>query len=463
MPSLSSLGRFAIKGLLWSGGVFLGLLLLWLTANRLLDQAPDPAREAFAASVGAQVPDERNIAVGILGLTAPANSDFMEYGKSVKASIDSGLPWSKVREMQTGPKALQLTVDHDQLSCWLEPDLPLFKSCRPFSEAPGVIEQNGELLRRFRALYALDRLAAPRYYYGTAYLDAAKLSVADMQLDLRRHAFAQAYAKWRDQLAFTRRTLQGEDGWVGKYVGFVATGILLPFLDDLVIADPETAKQHQAELVALLRPGGAGDINPEGISRAEYAGLAYFLDHPETARWSDRPVIDWMIHRLSQKNRVLNRYTAFLKEYGKAIMQPWGRVDEEATRLRTKYAYNVDGWDLTIDPIGTVFLSLHIYGELKTFAGLRYAYVVESKLRLASLMVQIAANDVRDADIPAYLKSADRSLWDVFSNSPMRWDAKNRRIYFIDPLDKCMINYVRVPPPKGSGLPPPPFSPPWIC
>lgn len=60
-------------------------VVVWFAANRLLDPAPSPERKALSGSADARIEDSGNAAVGILGLTAPKGSDFIQHGIRVKA------------------------------------------------------------------------------------------------------------------------------------------------------------------------------------------------------------------------------------------------------------------------------------------------------------------------------------------------------------------------------------------
>src|SRR5205814_9310686 len=118
-------------------------------------------------------------------------------------------------------------------------------------QAPTVLQQNKELLDRYKALYRLDSYENLAGYsiYAPAYLVVLKLSAAEMHVTLQQGNFEAAYRKWRDQFLFVKKNLRGTDGWVGKAIGLVAHGLTLPFLEDLMLADPSIARQHAAELV----------------------------------------------------------------------------------------------------------------------------------------------------------------------------------------------------------------------
>src|SRR6185436_7633589 len=149
----------------------------------------------------------------------------------VKEMYARNAPQEFIQDMVRGPRALRPTVENRDIICWLDPGLPPIEGCLPFDAAPDVLEQNGEILARYKSLYALDRYAAAGGYDFDAVSVLSKLVVADMQLDLRKGDAEAAYLKWRAQLKFSRGNLRGTDSWLGKAMGLVVLGTAMPFVD----------------------------------------------------------------------------------------------------------------------------------------------------------------------------------------------------------------------------------------
>lgn len=57
---------------------------------------------------------------------------------------------------------------------------------------------------------------------------------------------------------------------------------------------------------------------------------------------------------------------------------------------------------------------------------------IDGRLRLATLLIRIVRDDVEDADIPEFLRSAGTALANPFTQEPMSWDRTERRIHFGD-------------------------------
>jgi hypothetical protein len=221
-------------------------------------------------------------------------------------------------------------------------------------------------------------------------------------------------------------------------------------LEKILLADPAIAKRHATELRNVLRPEGIDGFNPYGAIRGEYVGLNAALNSPPQ-KVADFPVdrLHWLAFHLGQRNRILNRYYLFAREYTVALGLPWSRFDTEVARLRENFP-KLSDWDVTIDPFGSLFISEYIDGQLKTTELVRQMHRIEGTLRLSTLLVRIIDENVSDMAIPGFLASVEPELYDPFSGNPMRWDATQRRIYFPDPEYPCAFYVSLRVPPGGS-------------
>lgn len=443
---LRAIGKVA----LWLFAATFAIVVAWFAANRLLDEAPDPQRDTFLIKSEDRIPDAKNAAVGILGLSAPSGTDSVQHGSRVKALYEAGAPWAEIQKMVQGPSALTLTVNSDQVTCWLDPDHPAyagFKGCLPFERAAKVLQENREALDRFKSLFRMGAYSNLEGSRNQVFLVLPRLSAAEIHLSLRERQYEAAYRAWRDQLSFVKRNLRGPDTWVGKAIGLVAFGMTFELIENLVNANPRLASVHRKELLALLGPEGIQVFNPDGIVRAEYALLRQAFRHPPAAvkEWPvDR--LQWLTFYFGQQHRFFNRYYAFARDYASMLRLPWNQVEAEAARLREKHVLP-STWDLVLDPFGSLFLGRYVDSQLRAREMLRQMHIVDGKLRLATLLVRIVDEGVQDSDIPAFLASVDPAFHDPFSRNPMQWSAKERRIYFPDPENKClMYASLRLPP-----------------
>jgi hypothetical protein len=321
------------------------------------------------------------------------------------------------------------------------------EGCLPFDQAPAVLAENKELLERYRQLHGMKAYSGLGWNYSQAYLSVAKLAVAEMQVDLRKSDASTAFRKWRDQVFLARNTLQGPDTWVGKAVGLVVIGMSLPAIESILLADPKLAKAHAPALRKLLWPGGMEGFNPQGIVRAEYVLLRSAFES-EPKQVGDWPVdrLHWLAYHFGQRERILNRYYFFARDYSAILSLPWPQFEMEMRHLRETFPYP-SAWDVSIDPFGSLFLADYIEGQLKTRELIRQMHIIDGRLRLATLLVRIIDENVADSAIPRFLESAGPQFFDPFTGKPMRWDPKQRTIYFPDPEYPCaMYASLRVPP-----------------
>lgn len=442
-----SIVKGVAKVVLGTLAVLVAFVALWFAGNRWLDESPDPNRDAFLVSASDQLPDEGNIAIGILGLTAPRGHDFLEYGAKVKALDRKNAPWPEVQQMVRGPNTLQPTTESQQITCWLDPDNLQMKGCLPFDQAPVVIAENREILERYKQLHQMRAYSGLGWTNNQAYLSVTKLAVAEIHVDLQKRDAASAYRKWRDQVFLARNTLRGPDTWVGKAVGLVVIGMSLPVLESILLADPKLAKQHASELKTLLRPEGIKGFNPEGIVRAEYVLLRNAFES-EPQQVGDWPVdrLHWLAYHVGQRERILNRYYFFARDYAAILSLPWPLFEKEVQRLRETFDYP-SAWDISVDPFGSLFLADYVEGQLKTRQMIRQMHIIDGRLRLSTLLVRIIDERIADTAIAQFLESAGPEFSDPFTGKPMRWDPKERTIYFPDPEYPCaMYTSLRVPP-----------------
>jgi hypothetical protein len=454
MIRMAAVGRVVLKTTAW---LLIGILAfgaVWYAANRLLEPPIDGVLTDPLFSQANPIPDSQNAAIAILGITAPGRTDFVKHGARVKALYEANAPHGQILEALQGAKSLQPTVESAQVTCWLDPDWPAMDECLPFEKAPEILRANSELLDRMRAVHALRSYANTVPYVNQSYLTLAKLSVAEMQAELRKGDTEEAYQKWKAQFNSTRMMVRGTDSWVGRAVGLVAIGMTLPVLEKILNADPGIAKEHATELYQLVQPSGIDAFNPEGIVRGESALLKDVLSRLGDEKESSYNYrLYWLVEHMGQKNRILNRYAMFAPEYASAMRMPWKELNGEYERLRKKY-YEPEGWEMVLDPFGSVFFAVHIDSQLKAREMVRQMHYLDGKLRLATLVLQQINAGVDDDGIVEFLAAAGPELRDPFSGQPMQWDPKDRKIYMTDPDERCSVMaWFRLPAPRGTPRP----------
>ncbi|MCH9672190.1 MAG: hypothetical protein K0U93_12145 [Gammaproteobacteria bacterium] len=317
--------RVTLVLLKWTALLLCGVACVWFAANRFWDERPAAGREHFLSLSPFDVVAEQNLAIGILGLTAPPDVDVMMFGMKV-AEASRLSAWSDSSLMES-PGSLQPTVSARNIQCWLAPDVYQHDECLPFESAPEVIRSNAELIRRFREANLLDDYMHIGFLHNPAYLVVARLATADLLVHLRAGEYDVAYPKWRDQLRAARTMLRGPDDWIGKAYASITLAFTLQLLEEFLIAQPSIAKEHFAELSELLHPGGTADFNPEGLVRVGYANFLLGLQQPPPNPQSTRDWIHWLAVQFGQPERIRNRYYAFSREYERVPATRAGCID----------------------------------------------------------------------------------------------------------------------------------------
>jgi hypothetical protein len=196
--------------------------------------------------------------------------------------------------------------------------------------------------------------------------------------------------------------------------------------------------------------------------RTEYLVMDEFLRN--SARHSSDYLenLYWLAQNLGQPNRTRNRYLAFSLDYLETLRHPWRELPDRLANMRERY-YGID-WDFLVNPFGDLFVLSQVRWQLKTTEMLRQVYVLDGKMRLATSVVRMIHDGIRDDEIPVFLENVGPELSDPFTGKPMKWDSANGRAYFQSGDDKCWITYLRVPvwDPKSERKPPK-LSTPTIC
>ncbi len=439
---IGALPKLLLRIVAWGAGSVAALILIWFAANRLFDERPDPRRDAFLTSAEAVIPDAENLAVAIAGLDAPAGSDFLKHGAALKGLYDAHAPWPDIQREKQRPDTLKVTADSRQLDCWMDPDWPVWKDCLPFNGAAQALTENREILARYKALYKIDRYASFGEWHQQL-IPLTKLAVVEMRQDMSSGNYEAAYRKWRENFRFTRNQLRRQTDWVGKSIALVDFGVSFPIIEDLLVKQPSLARIHFDELEDLLRPQGIEIIDPAGVARAEYLHLERFFNTPYVAspEFDDR--LEWLGWKLAQRNRTQNRYLSYSIDLVAVLRQPWSSLADDLAKTIDRH--ESIGLDLVIDPFGSLLFFRNIYWQNKLTSLLRQVYISDGRLRLATLVVRAAQEQVKDADLLVFLANAAPELYDPFSNKPMLWDPEHGRIYFLSGDDKCSITPFRVP------------------
>ncbi len=425
---IQTFASFIFRFLLWSFSLFVLLVASWYTANRLLDQAPYKGPIDFLISEEDIVPDEQNIAVGLLGLSAPSDSNFIKFGSKV-ASLYQDANFSQITRTREARDTLELTVDHEDVFCWTYYYGVNHPDCLPLDSAEKVLEENRLMLDRLRSLYTLEHHSNLYRYLYKDLSTINRLISAEIYLHLQRGEPDLAYEKWWKHISFSRKMLAGSGEWLDKTNSYLMLSFTLPLLEAIISAEPSLAIDKRTELLTLLNTEDTTFINLDSVVRADYAFLKSLLKSPPDKDSKDAySTLIWFTYHFGQKQRILNRFVIFAEKYDKALRLPWDQAVIEIDRLKDT-SQRTSAWDWILDPYGTIFLERFLKGNFLMNEFLIRLHAAKGKLRLASLYIKIISSELSDDEIPEFMRSLGPDYFDPLTNMPMQWDKSKRLIY----------------------------------
>lgn len=414
----------------WGKRFCLFLLVLvasWIAFVVLYDESLDPRFREFYFKVPDSTSDEQNAAIGLLGLSAPAGSDFMAHGRAVVRN------W---RELARGggriviPGKLESTVQQLELDCWISPENYSKDShCASESRLATLLKENSEPLARYRQVYRLPHFSGVPIA-DALLLDLNKLIVAEIRLDLRKRRTKHAYEKWRDNHRFLVRALGADGTWVDKAIIQVCHAFSLSIAELLLRTAPQLANEHYVELLELLRPLELSEYNLAGATRAEYLVFDPLFGSPETLQFWVHP------------NFIRNRFYWFAQDLVETFRHPDG-LDERIEALRQKHILSWNP-DYLRDPLNALYVRTLLDGQVKATVLVEGMYLKMAYTRLLALKVRILKARIPDSEIEAFLRNSEKELRNPLTGEPMRWDSIKRAIYFDVPGNRKEPNEVKL-------------------
>ena len=430
--------KYIFRFFLWSTFLLALLTASWYAANRLLDQESYAGRIDFLVSAEDVVPDDLNIAIGLLGLSAPHDSNYLEFGSKI-AKLHKEGNFAQIAKEKETVGALELTVSSEDVFCWMYSYGVQHPDCLPLQSTEKVLVENETILNRLRSLYSFDRYSNLYRYFHRDLLTLNRLISADIYLHLEKGEHRIAYEKWRDHLALSKKMLAGSGEWLDKTIPYLMFTFTLPLLEAIISAKPDLAIEKQAELLALLNVEDTKFLNLESVVRADYAFLNLLLDTPPDQESEDvYSSLIWFTFHFGQKQRILNHFITFAEKYNNSLRLPWPQSVEAVSRLKDTPT-NASDWDWILDPYGTYFLKSYLSGNFLVEDTLTQFHAMKGKLRLASLYIKISASGLSDDQIAEFIKAQGSNFFDPLTNKTMRWDKSKRMIYLPHQDSECGV------------------------
>ena len=383
------------------------------------DEALSPTLGDNAISAGTRRPSEATI--GLIGLEAPAGTDFLAHGRTAfaEAARVGGYAMDFAEQLRQGKPRLQATWP-ENMECWLylpddETPEQIRQNCATPAQLQTVLDENAELLQRYRAIQKLPVAADGESFRGTTTIKLGKLVVANIANELRLGQTERAYRKWADNHLHQSRMAGYGGNWFMTAINMVNEGLSFSGLELLLAKAPEVMQTHREELRELLKPRDDVWKNIAGTMRAE-------------VRIFDQIRAELPIQRFVRMNRLKNRFAAFSSDLIDAVAA--NMADLPATIATVKARH--DAWRVgdVLDPITGFAWRLLMSGQVKTGELIRAKFAKEGQRRLYAIKVMRATANLSDASIEADLKAMPLEFHNPIDGTPAQWDAGRRMLYF---------------------------------
>ncbi|MBI3188525.1 MAG: hypothetical protein HYZ31_11760 [Gammaproteobacteria bacterium] len=405
--------------------ILIPVILVWFSILAFYTESLDPGFDEFYSQNQAEVSDTENAAVGIAGLNAPPDVDFMRFGRDqIKNSIADMLSHEKGIKRNEIEGEIKFIGNANELGCWVsQPDAikNYHLACATDMQLQKMLIDNKILLKRYREITKLRKNKVDAGLNGTLFLNINKLIAAEIKINLNNGRYEDAYLEWENNYKFLERLLASDVTWIDEAIYMVASSISINSAELLINHYPDIVTVHGDELLNSLKPLGLERWNLTGIMRAEYNMFRIMLESTK-------------IESNLDLNFIRNRFYRSAKSYLIAAKSAPINIEEESLKVSTYYSdFDSNIIDYLHAPRSTILTRLWLRGHLKTGNIITTMYYHDSKLRILTLAIMIKKQGVNEAEIVPFIADSSKSLNNPFTGQPMKYDSKERALVFIAP------------------------------
>jgi hypothetical protein len=394
--------------------------------------SPELAREL--ANPRPKVIEPGNAWLAMLGIDAPAGTSPVVYGEKQMRDLEKAIKEGK----STGEVISASLANKSELS--FKGKLPPFYgkenrgiiaySTAHSTEVDSLCRDNAELLRRYEQLLSLTSFTEPLAYgFYSPFPHFAPTRSSQQLLFLRLATQAgqgdliRALSGLHDDMAYWRLIARESKTLISKIISIAALSTDLRFAAELGSSRPLTPPEL-AMVKELLHPFDKGEAS---LAKAFQGEALYSYYGMELSTWNT--LQRWSPERLFLKhNATSNRIHAYNSVFTRQAALPPRQYAEEqkrhAARKTDSFKIGIPG---LYNPTGEI-LALIAIPQLSAY--IEKGHNMEGLRRLALLKVLAHAEGLPPQRIQAFLDAHAADLGDPYTSKPMKWDAKNRRIYF---------------------------------
>ena len=424
-----------LKFFKWTG-ITLGVLVALFIGIYAFDETLDPGA---AAIINAQpkIKAEDNAYFFLVGLRAPADRDPGEFGRECVARL------MKVSKNFEETKALHASgsvgcsreakLDISKISCGSSQASCFSNYLKHSSAFKQLADENKNLLQRYDRLLSMTQFEELPFSIENASAHFFDLSIRELYsavsvIKLLEGNNAEFVRRMVAAASYDRMVLRGDIDLIGKMIALDKVHSAARLVSDALRNYPTLATEYAAALSSISLPFTMDERSLESARRAD------LRVHVEIMRWAEAMtaakeesfIIEGLYYPLIHKRiATINLQYRAVEDWRKLAQIPTERYLVEG-QVALEQLTSPDYIRMIYNPMGNYLAGL---------GGANYAKFVprtidaDGLLRLVSLQIQIAAQNIPESEIPAFLKNADPQLRDPYTGQPMQWD-KTRGLYF---------------------------------
>jgi hypothetical protein len=384
---------------------------------------------------------------------APANTDFIEYGKqwvdaynsaadkAAIAAADARLPDNKIKfvgdtKLLCNPaKASCLAQAKEQAAVWRK-----------------LSADNVEMLARQLRLMEFSHFESNNIFHLglpiPAYPSNAHLLMLNLiALDAAEGRMEHALAALEARIAFDRRALFGSTDTLMAMVSASWLRRDYALLADIVATRSEILVAQKERLLRMSDPLDIEALRTVDIHmiEGEFRDIARSLEEMPFSVGGDEfsNMLARPFYKVQATRNLEAKYLATIqtriKEYTPEHATDFGnQLEQDAQNLNDDLIHT---WRVLYNPIGKFMVGQGISFEHPIF---RLSDLM-GVTRLVRLQIEIVTSGKSDADITTLI-AADKALYAPYTGKPMGWDAEKRQLYFdsVDAFSSDIPRRVRV-------------------
>lgn len=420
----------------WLGGLLLGFALVYLSINAA-DEELNPELVAILKSKPTVAPKD-NAFFYVMGIDAPPEKNPIEVGRVYSQRLrqaERELPVEEAMKVAAAAKgASTLTFVGQVPKCdWRREDcLEVFGA--QAIEIKKLARENATLMMRYAELVNFhhfdDRDTSVLLFRPNEAIQAPRLDQGLAAVAFREGRRQEFLQRVGAQSRFARVQLRGNNLLITKMLGVAYLEQVTQLVSTAVRAGGTLRHSEAVALLEAVTPMNAEERRLKGVLDGE-TRFAFDMLGQEVWAMPYGGIWEKLLYQLTLKrNATQNQMFSLNREWLTADAVPaysYLAVEQQVLERLRQGTPQMISLDMIYNPAGKVMAAIGSHDMWASY--FRRVIDADGLLRLVSLQVQIAAQGVQEADIPAFLAKADPKYHDPYTGKPMQW-SKERGLHF---------------------------------